>query len=140
MEQNAPYFYSHIFLIWLILPMYQDFLGPRGLHGTHMDTSKSKNSKLLIFTVRGGFFTFWAIHIWARSMKTQGLFCEHNILKRLYTQLIYLALIRFILIHSQFVPLYKFSHCGSKVIMSLFIDVKSIKVISQFWLQFKKHE
>jgi hypothetical protein len=29
--------------------------------GTHMDTLKPKNSKLITFTVRGGFFTFWAI-------------------------------------------------------------------------------
>ena len=41
--------------------MYHDFLGPRGLQGTHMDTLKPKNSKLITFTVRGGFFTFWAI-------------------------------------------------------------------------------
>jgi hypothetical protein len=41
--------------------MYHAFLGPRGLQGTHMDTLKSKNSKSITFTVRGGFFTFWAI-------------------------------------------------------------------------------
>ena len=41
--------------------MYHDFLGPRGLQGTHMDTLKPKNSKLITFTVRGCFFTFWAI-------------------------------------------------------------------------------
>ena len=41
--------------------MYHDFLGPRGLQGTHMDTLKPKNSKSITFTVRGGFFTFWAI-------------------------------------------------------------------------------
>jgi hypothetical protein len=50
--------------------------------------------------------------------------------------LIYPALIRFILLHSQLVPLYKFSHCGSKkVILSLFIAVKSIQVISGFNLK-----
>ena len=41
--------------------MYHYFLGPRGLQGIHMNTLKSKNSKLITFTVRGGFFTFWAI-------------------------------------------------------------------------------
>ena len=41
--------------------MYHDFLGPSGLQGTHMDTLKPKKSKLLTFTVKGGFFTFWAI-------------------------------------------------------------------------------
>ena len=41
--------------------MYHDFLGPRGLQGTHMDTLKPKHSKSRTFTVRGGFFTFWAI-------------------------------------------------------------------------------
>ena len=35
-------------------------LGPRGLQGTHMGTLKPKNSKSITFTVRGGFFTFWA--------------------------------------------------------------------------------
>ena len=37
------------------------FLGPTGLQGTHMDTLKPKNSKLIRFTVRGCFFTFWAM-------------------------------------------------------------------------------
>ena len=32
-----------------------------GIQGTHMDTLKPKNSKLITFTVREGFFTFWAI-------------------------------------------------------------------------------
>ena len=41
--------------------MYHDFLGPRGLKGTYMDTLKPKNSKLITFTVREDFFTFWAI-------------------------------------------------------------------------------
>ena len=41
--------------------MYHDFLGPRGLQGTHMDSLKPKNSKSITFTVREGFFTFWAI-------------------------------------------------------------------------------
>ena len=41
--------------------MYHDFLGPRGLQETHMDTLKPKNSKSIIFTVKEGFFTFWAI-------------------------------------------------------------------------------
>ena len=41
--------------------MYHDFLGPRGLQGTHMDTLKPKKSKSIAFTVRGGFFTSWAI-------------------------------------------------------------------------------
>ena len=41
--------------------MYHDFFGPRGLQGTHMDTLKPKNSKSITFTVREGFFTFWAI-------------------------------------------------------------------------------
>ena len=40
---------------------YHDFLGPRGLQGIHMDALKPKNSKSITFTVRGGFFTFWAI-------------------------------------------------------------------------------
>ena len=35
--------------------MYHDFLGPRGLQGTHMDTKEK--SKSITFTVRGGFFT-----------------------------------------------------------------------------------
>ena len=34
---------------------------PRELQGTHIGTSKPKNSKSITFTVRGGFFTFWAI-------------------------------------------------------------------------------
>jgi hypothetical protein len=41
--------------------MYHDFLGPRVLQGTHMDTLKPNNSKSILFTVTGGFFTFWAI-------------------------------------------------------------------------------
>ena len=41
--------------------MYHDFLGPRGLQGTHMDTLKPKEIKSMTFTLRGGFFTFWAI-------------------------------------------------------------------------------
>ena len=41
--------------------MHYDFLGPTGLQGTHMDTLKLKNSKSIIFTVRGCFFTFLAI-------------------------------------------------------------------------------
>ena len=41
--------------------MYHDFLGPRRLQGTHMDALKPRNSKSITFTVRGGFFTFWAI-------------------------------------------------------------------------------
>ena len=41
--------------------MYQDFLGPRGLQGTHMDTLKPKNSKSMTFNGREGFFTFWEI-------------------------------------------------------------------------------
>ena len=42
--------------------MYHNFLGPRGLQETHMDTFiKNKNSKSMTFTVRWGFFTFWAI-------------------------------------------------------------------------------
>ena len=61
MEQNALCFSPHILWIWIILPMYHDFLGPKGLQGTHMGTLKPKNSKLITFTVRGGFFTFWAI-------------------------------------------------------------------------------
>ena len=44
MEQNAPGFSPNIFLIWIILPMYHDFLGPRELQWTHMDTLRSKNS------------------------------------------------------------------------------------------------
>ena len=35
--------------------------GPRELQGTHVDTVKQKNSKFITFTVREGFFTFWAI-------------------------------------------------------------------------------
>ena len=61
MEQNAPCFSPHILWIWIILPMYHDFLGPRGLQGTHMDTLKPKKSKWITFTVWEGFFTFWAI-------------------------------------------------------------------------------
>ena len=41
--------------------MYHDFLGPRELQGTHMDTSKPKKLKSITFTVRGSFFTFWVI-------------------------------------------------------------------------------
>jgi hypothetical protein len=41
--------------------MYRVFLGPRGLQQTHMDTLTPKKSKSITFTVRGGFFTFWAI-------------------------------------------------------------------------------
>ena len=41
--------------------MYHDFLGPSGLQETQMDTLKPKNSKSITFTVRGGFFTLWAI-------------------------------------------------------------------------------
>ena len=62
MEQNAPCFSPHILWIWIILPMYHDFLGPRGLQGTHMDTSKPKKFKNdNIHYERGGFFTFFAI-------------------------------------------------------------------------------
>ena len=61
MEKNTPCFSPHILWIWIIPPMYYDFLGPRGLQGTHMDTLKTKNSKSITFTVRGGFFTFWTI-------------------------------------------------------------------------------
>ena len=39
--------------------MYHDFLGPRGLQD--MDTFKPKHLKLITFTIREGFFTFWAI-------------------------------------------------------------------------------
>ena len=56
MKQNAPCFSPNILWIWKILPMYHDFLGP-----IWMDTLKSKNSKSMTFTLRGGFFTFWAI-------------------------------------------------------------------------------
>ena len=35
-------------------------LGRKGLQGIHIDTLKPKNSKSITFTVRGGFFTFWA--------------------------------------------------------------------------------
>ena len=41
--------------------MYRYFLGPRELQGTHKNTLKPKKSKLVTFTLRGGFFTFWAI-------------------------------------------------------------------------------
>ena len=41
--------------------MYYNFLGPKGLQGTHMDILKPKKSKSMTFTVREGFFTFWAI-------------------------------------------------------------------------------
>ena len=41
--------------------MYHDFLKPRELQGIHMDTLKTKKSKSITFTVRGGFFTCWAI-------------------------------------------------------------------------------
>ena len=71
MEQNAPCFSPHILWIWIILPMYHDFLGPRGLQGTHMDTLKPKNSKSITFTVRGGFFTFWAILAHHTDLKWQ---------------------------------------------------------------------
>ena len=40
MEQNAPCFSPHILWIWIILPIHHDFLGPRGLQETHMDTLK----------------------------------------------------------------------------------------------------
>ena len=40
--------------------MYHAFLGQRGLQGL-MDTLKPKKLKPITFTVRGGFFTFWAI-------------------------------------------------------------------------------
>ena len=50
-----------ILWIWIILLMYHNFLGLRGLQGTHMNTLKPKNSKLIQFTVRGDFFTFWDI-------------------------------------------------------------------------------
>ena len=33
----------------------------KGLQETHMDTLKSKTSKLRTFTLRVGFFTFWTI-------------------------------------------------------------------------------
>ena len=69
MEQNAPCFSPHILWICIILPMYHDFLGPRGLQGTHMDTLKPKNSKLITFTVREGFFTFWAILAHSASLR-----------------------------------------------------------------------
>ena len=58
MEQNVPCFSLHLVNLNK-LPMYHDFLGPRGLQGTHMDTKEK--SKSITFTVRGGFFTFWAI-------------------------------------------------------------------------------
>ena len=42
--------------------MYHDFLGPGGLQETHIGYIKAKKkSKSITFTVRGGFFTFWAI-------------------------------------------------------------------------------
>ena len=56
--------------------MYHDFLGPRGLQGTHIDTLKLKNSKLITFTVRGGFFTFWAIL--AHSAAPNEAFCHRR--------------------------------------------------------------
>ena len=37
------------------------FLGPRGLQGTHTDTLRPKNSQSITYTVKRGFFTFWAI-------------------------------------------------------------------------------
>ena len=59
MEQIAPCFSPHILWILMIVPLYHDFFGPRWLQGTHMDILKPKKSKPIIFTVRGGFFTFW---------------------------------------------------------------------------------
>ena len=50
--------------------MYHDFLGPRGLQGTQMDTLKPKKSKSTTFTVRGGFFTFWAILAYCEAPQT----------------------------------------------------------------------
>ena len=42
--------------------MYHEFLRPRGLQDTHMDTLKPKiNKKSIAFTVKEGFFTFWVI-------------------------------------------------------------------------------
>ena len=51
--------------------MYHDFLGPKGLQGTHMDTLKPKNSKSITFTVREGFFTYWAILAHSASWRTE---------------------------------------------------------------------
>ena len=60
MRQNAPCFSIHIW--WIrIIPMYRDFLRPRELQGTHMDTLKPKNSKSKKCSVWEDFFTFWAI-------------------------------------------------------------------------------
>ena len=41
--------------------MYQDLSGARGLQWTHINTLKQNKQKILKFTVRGGFLTFWAI-------------------------------------------------------------------------------
>jgi hypothetical protein len=41
--------------------MHHDFLGQSRLQGTNMGTLKPKKSTSITFTVRGGFFTFWAI-------------------------------------------------------------------------------
>ena len=51
--------------------------------------------------------------------------------------LIYPALIRFILLHSQLVPLYKFCHCGSKIVFCCYncLDL-SWENFFQVWVTF----
>ena len=68
MEQNVPCFSLHLVNLNK-LPMYQDFLGPRGLQGTHMDTKEK--SKSITFTVRGGFFTLLAILAYCAPLQQQ---------------------------------------------------------------------
>ena len=65
--------------------MCNDFWGPRGFQETNMDTLKPKNSKLITFTVRGGFFTFWVIlahsvayHIVGGHMYVQAVIKDLN--------------------------------------------------------------
>jgi hypothetical protein len=53
--------------------MYHDFLGPRGLQGTHMNTLNPKNLKSITFTVREGFFTLLAILAHSAAAKAWSL-------------------------------------------------------------------
>ena len=75
------------------------------------------------------------INLWIvkERLKTSAAFARHNGAKTILgahlniflpyagLTLIYPALIRFLLLHSQLVPLYEFSHCGSKKLYCHFL-------------------
>ena len=63
--------------------MHCDFLGSDGLQETHMDALKPSNSKLVILTMKGGFFTKFAAlahgapHTRGREGKSTALLCAN---------------------------------------------------------------